>query len=125
MKRISASYSPAMFLSAPSLLLSGGIPSHSAIIAREYRVPAVVTTGNATQLLRDDKRVTVNGQTGSVEVKELARPRAVRDWPLRSVQVKLLKIGGRLMFHLAEVAVSRSVFAALLERIGTLALAPG
>ena len=53
-------------------------------------------------------------------------------WSLRSVQLKLLKIGGRLVrharrlvFQLAEVAVPREVFAALLERIGRLALAPG
>lgn len=49
---------------------TGGILSHSAIIAREYRVPAVVATGNATQLLRDNQRVTVKGQTGIVEVNQ-------------------------------------------------------
>ena len=48
---------------------SGGILSHPAIIAREYRVPAVVATGNATQLLRDDQKVTVNGGAGLVQVE--------------------------------------------------------
>jgi pyruvate,water dikinase len=46
---------------------SGGILSHPAIIAREYRVPAVVATGNATQLLRDGQIVTVDGTMGSVD----------------------------------------------------------
>ncbi len=46
---------------------TGGILSHSAIIAREYRVPAVVATGNATRLLCDDQTVTVDGTTGMVE----------------------------------------------------------
>jgi pyruvate,water dikinase len=46
---------------------SGGILSHPAIIAREYRVPAVVATGNATRLLRDGQIVTVDGTMGSVE----------------------------------------------------------
>lgn len=61
------------------------------------------------------------------------KPRAVRDWSLRSAQVKLIKIEERLVrhpdasglvFQLAEVAVPREVFAALLQRIGRLALAP-
>jgi phosphohistidine swiveling domain-containing protein len=47
---------------------SGGILSHPAIIAREYRVPAVVATGNATQLLRDGQRVTVDGSAGMVHM---------------------------------------------------------
>jgi len=46
---------------------SGGILSHPAIIAREYRVPAVVATGNATQLLRDGQVITVDGTAGLVE----------------------------------------------------------
>jgi len=48
---------------------SGGILSHPAIIAREYRVPAVVATTNATALLRDGQRVTVDGSTGYVHVE--------------------------------------------------------
>jgi pyruvate,water dikinase len=48
---------------------TGGLLSHPAIIAREYRVPAVVATGNATELLRDDQVVTVDGSAGQVEVE--------------------------------------------------------
>ena len=46
----------------------GGILSHPAIIAREYGMPAVVGTGNATSLLRDGQRVIVDGGTGVVEI---------------------------------------------------------
>ena len=46
---------------------SGGILSHPAIIAREYRVPAVVATGNATSTLRDGQMVTVDS-SGSVGI---------------------------------------------------------
>jgi pyruvate,water dikinase len=46
----------------------GGILSHPAIIAREYQVPAVVATGNATKVLRDDMIVTVNGNDGSISI---------------------------------------------------------
>jgi phosphoenolpyruvate synthase/pyruvate phosphate dikinase len=48
---------------------TGGLLSHPAIIAREYGVPAVVATGNATALLRDDQVVTVDGTTGRIEVQ--------------------------------------------------------
>jgi rifampicin phosphotransferase len=48
---------------------TGGILSHPAIIAREYRVPAVVATGNATSLLVDGLMVTVDGSSGLVEIR--------------------------------------------------------
>jgi phosphohistidine swiveling domain-containing protein len=48
---------------------TGGVLSHPAIIAREYRVPAVVATGNATELLRDGQLVTVDGSRGSIDLQ--------------------------------------------------------
>jgi pyruvate,water dikinase len=47
---------------------TGGVLSHPAIIAREYQIPAVVATGNATSLLHDGQMVTVDGGAGVVEV---------------------------------------------------------
>ena len=47
---------------------SGGLLSHPAIIAREFGIPAVVATGNATDLLRDGQEITVDGAAGTVEV---------------------------------------------------------
>jgi pyruvate,water dikinase len=49
---------------------TGGILSHPAIIAREYRIPAVVATGNATELLTDGHAVTVDGAAGTVTLAE-------------------------------------------------------
>jgi pyruvate,water dikinase len=46
---------------------SGGILSHPAIIAREYGIPAVVATGNATELVEDGQIVTVDGTAGTVQ----------------------------------------------------------
>ncbi len=48
---------------------TGGMLSHSAIIAREYRIPAVVAAANATRLLRDGQIVTVDGGAGLVEIQ--------------------------------------------------------
>jgi pyruvate,water dikinase len=47
---------------------SGGVLSHPAIIAREFRVPAVVATRFGTEQLHDGQVVTVDGTTGTVEV---------------------------------------------------------
>jgi hypothetical protein len=65
-------------------------------------------------------------------VRRLALPEAIKDWSLRSVQTRLIKIGGRLVrharrlvFQIAEVFVSRDVFDGMLERIGRLRPAPG
>jgi len=46
----------------------GGQLSHAAIIAREYGIPALVGTGNATKMIADGARVRVDGVAGTVEV---------------------------------------------------------
>ncbi|MFN2208778.1 MAG: PEP/pyruvate-binding domain-containing protein [Candidatus Promineifilaceae bacterium] len=45
---------------------SGGILSHSSIVAREYMVPAVVSVPAAGQVLKDGMMVTVDGYRGEV-----------------------------------------------------------
>ncbi len=45
---------------------SGGLLSHSAIVAREYGIPGVVGTRDATDRIADGTRVRVNGDTGEV-----------------------------------------------------------
>ena len=47
---------------------SGGLLSHSAIVAREYGVPGVVGTREATDLIPDGARVRVDGDAGEVRV---------------------------------------------------------
>jgi len=46
----------------------GGLLSHAAIVAREYGMPAVVGTSEATKLIVDGARVRVDGATGEVQV---------------------------------------------------------
>ena len=63
-------------------------------------------------------------------LRRLALPASIRHWSLRSIQVKLIKIGAKVVHHarqvifqMAEVAVSKELFEQILERIW--ALAPG
>src|SRR4030042_2184813 len=65
-------------------------------------------------------------------LRRMGLPKAVKYWSLHSLQVKLIKIGGRIVrhtrrivFQLAEVAVPRDLFVAILERISRLRLSPG
>jgi pyruvate,water dikinase len=51
------------------LVLDGGsIGQHHSIIAREYGIPAVVCTRNATNRIQDGAWITVDGDTGFVEI---------------------------------------------------------
>jgi pyruvate,water dikinase len=53
------------------LVLDGGaLGQHHAITAREYGVPAVIRTGNATRRIPDGAWVTVDGTSGTVELAE-------------------------------------------------------
>jgi pyruvate,water dikinase len=45
---------------------SGGLLSHSAIVAREYGIPGVVGTREATERIADGTRVRVDGDAGEV-----------------------------------------------------------
>jgi pyruvate,water dikinase len=47
---------------------AGGLLSHSAIVAREYGIPGVVGTRDATQVIADGARVRVDGDAGEVTV---------------------------------------------------------
>ena len=42
--------------------------SHCAVVAREYRIAAVVGTGAATKLIRDGQTIEVDGDNGTVRI---------------------------------------------------------
>ncbi|MCH1865503.1 PEP-utilizing enzyme [Nocardioides sp. CFH 31398] len=46
----------------------GGIMCHAAIVSREYGLPAVVGTGNATSAIRTGDLIRVDGDTGTVTI---------------------------------------------------------
>jgi hypothetical protein len=65
-------------------------------------------------------------------LRRLTLPKALMGWCLRSGQLTRVKTGARLVrharrlvFQMAEVAVPRDVWGAMLERIGRLRLVPG
>jgi hypothetical protein len=63
-------------------------------------------------------------------LRQLVLPQPIKGWTLTTLREKLIKIGAKvvahakyLTFQLAEVAVPRTLFAAILEQIGRLRLA--
>jgi rifampicin phosphotransferase len=68
-----------LFVQAGAVVTDGGgVLAHTAVIAREYGIPAVLATGAATQRLRDGDLVTVDGTAGVVTVNEGKHPAAVQ-----------------------------------------------
>jgi hypothetical protein len=64
-------------------------------------------------------------------LRRLAVPKSIRQWTLTTLREKLIKIGAKVTrhskyvtFQLAEVAVTRDLFAAILDRIARLATPP-
>lgn len=50
----------------------GGIFGHAAIVAREYKLPAVVATGTATKIIKTGDKIRCDGDTGVVYIIERA-----------------------------------------------------
>ena len=62
-------------------------------------------------------------------LRQIVLPQAVRHWTLTTLREKLIKIGAKVVrharqviFQMAEVAIPRELFRAILERIGRLRL---
>jgi phosphohistidine swiveling domain-containing protein len=61
-------WTPLFGIAAAVVTDTGGILSHSAVVAREYGIPAVVGAGNATAVIADGDLVEVDGDAGTVRV---------------------------------------------------------
>jgi pyruvate,water dikinase len=59
-------WTPLFGVAAAIVTDGGNAASHASLIAREYGIPAVVATGNATHTLGDGQIVTVDGAAGTV-----------------------------------------------------------
>ena len=67
-KNTSAGFNVVLPIIAALVTDRGGILSHAAIVSREFGIPGVVGTKNASQLIKDGDRIRVNGDTGEVEI---------------------------------------------------------
>jgi phosphohistidine swiveling domain-containing protein/transcriptional regulator with XRE-family HTH domain len=65
-------YVPAMRMAAAIVTDEGGITSHAAIVSRELKIPCVIGTKIATQVLSDGDLVRVNADHGVIQILEKA-----------------------------------------------------
>jgi pyruvate,water dikinase len=63
-------WSPLLWAAGALVTEIGGTLSHSAIIAREYGLPAVLNVRDATRLVHTGQRVRVDGSRGTVQLLE-------------------------------------------------------
>ena len=63
------SWAPLFSIAGALVTDIGGMLSHAAIIARELGIPAVVSTRNGTSIIPDGRYITVNGVSGTVEIR--------------------------------------------------------
>src|SRR4029079_773646 len=61
-------WTPLFAIAAAVVTDTGGILSHSAVVAREYGIPAVVRAGDAPAAIRDGDLVEVDGDAGIVRI---------------------------------------------------------
>jgi pyruvate,water dikinase len=64
----SPAWTPLFAIASAIVTEVGGVLGHTAVVAREYRLPAVVNVRQATRLLRDGDLVEVDGSAGVVRV---------------------------------------------------------
>ncbi len=65
-----AGWAPLLLGATAIIAEVGGQLSHGAIVAREYKIPAVMNIAEATTRLRDGQKVRVDGYLGTVELLE-------------------------------------------------------
>ena len=70
----------------------GGMTSHASIVSREMGIPAVVGVGDATEVLKDGMKITVDGENGKVYEGEVAETQQVEIKEAVSVNKVKLKL---------------------------------
>ncbi len=67
-EQTSPSWTPVFARAGGTISEAGGLMSHTAIVCREYGLPAVTGVPHATHLLRTGQYVRINGDTGTIDV---------------------------------------------------------
>jgi pyruvate,water dikinase len=112
---------PTMRRAAALVTDGGGMTCHAAIVARELRVPCVVGTRKATQVLRNGELVTVDGTSGRVLAGriEVARTEP-RQQPLAPAAGSGESLATRLYVNLAMPEHAEEAAALPVDGVGLL-----
>jgi pyruvate,water dikinase len=69
-KATAPAWTPLFARAAAVVTDSGTLAAHASLVAREYGIPAVVGTGDATLRLKPGQLITVDGSTGTVTLND-------------------------------------------------------
>ena len=108
-------YVPAMKRAAGIATDRGGRTCHAAIVSRELGIPCVVGTGNATNVLKPDQVVTVDGSQGKVYEGRVAAQATV---PSTTAPKSAVKTRTKLYVNLAEPDLAETAAARDVDGVG-------
>jgi pyruvate,water dikinase len=112
---------PVMRRAAAIITDTGGMTSHAAIVSRELGIPCIVGTREATRVLRDGMRITVNAREGIVLEGDIAAaPRVAVSAPSAPARAPRLVTATRLYVNLAEPDRAEEVAALDVDGVGLL-----
>lgn len=95
-------WTPVFSVAAAMVVDIGGMLSHSAIIARELGVPAVVNTRHGTRALKTGQRVRVDGETGAVTLLDGVLHHAAEEVSDTGIDPRLIDISAPRPLHLVN-----------------------
>jgi len=67
----------------------GGMTAHASIVSREMGIPAVVGTKNATTILKEEAKITVDGSNGKIYEGQVAETKTAEVKPVVETKIKL------------------------------------
>ncbi len=125
-KMTTPDFVPAMKKVVAIVTDSGGQTSHAAIVSRELGIPCVVGTQEATQKLKNNMLVTVNGTLGeiypakAVPFSKILLPSETKIQPPTTIHKKPLKTATRIMVNLAEPELAETIAQKNVDGVGLL-----
>ncbi|MBI4034837.1 MAG: phosphoenolpyruvate synthase [Candidatus Chisholmbacteria bacterium] len=119
----SPDFVPAMRQAAAVVTNQGGQTSHAAIVSRELGIPCIVGTKTATQVLKPNMVITINGSTG--EIYQGTPPqqiiKLIAEHPLIATPESLnLKTATHLYVNLAEPSKAAEIAKLNVDGVGLL-----
>ncbi len=108
---------PAMKRAAGIVTDRGGRTCHAAIVSRELGIPCVVGTGDATQKLKPEQVVTVDGSRGKVYEGKITAKVTKSAEPVSKVKIKTIT---RVYVNLAQPELAESIAARNVDGVGLL-----
>jgi len=114
----SPDYVPAMKRASAIVTNEGGMTSHAAIVSRELGIPCVVGTGEATQKLKEETVVTVDGALGKVYLG--GKVKVIEQKKPKKEKVVKTKTATRLYVNLAELELAEKTAKLRVDGVGLL-----